>query len=595
MRTQRQRLRGRLPVVATAAGAAVAATAAIVGWSAWPSEAAAGATPTAGGEYTLAVAKSGMCLDVTGGATTNGALLQQWGCAANATWQQFRLTATGSGRYQIVSRHSGLCLDVPGATRTSGTRIQQWGCATGQTNQMWTFTATGRGYQIISVSSGLCLSDKNASTDSGNPIIQETCTVNTNKLWTLTASSATPVPSTPGPTAASPTPTAAATAGPTAATSAPVPASPTPATVTGVTSANWFVSPTGSDSGAGTLASPYATLAKAVSVVKPGQTIAMRGGTYKPGAGLSIKVSGTAGARIVLSNYANEQPVIDAVGVPANQWAIAMQVSYWTVQGLEIKNGKNHPLVCTSCQYATFQRLSVHDNLDTGFTLRGDNTIGNQILNSDFYLNHDDATLGQNADGIAIKFGSGSANLIRGCRMFNNADDGIDLWAFTSPITIESSWAYGNGVNRWHISGWEGNGNGFKLGGGNPVPPVKHIVRNNAAWDNTGNGFTENSNAGSLSVTSNTAYRNGSSGFFFKISTSTLTKNLALANKTDAAIGSAASLSGNSWSGSGWSVAVLRSTDPASAQGARQADGTLPATTFLVNTKDTSIGASMTG
>ncbi|WP_199821152.1 RICIN domain-containing protein, partial [Streptomyces fulvoviolaceus] len=49
----------------------------VIGASAGPAQAA---TPTAGGTYTLAVTKSGMCLDVVDMSTANKALVQQWNC-----------------------------------------------------------------------------------------------------------------------------------------------------------------------------------------------------------------------------------------------------------------------------------------------------------------------------------------------------------------------------------------------------------------------------------------------------------------------------------------------------------------------------------
>ena len=69
-------------------------------------------------------------------------------------------------------------------------------------------------------------------------------------------------------------------------------------------------------------ASPFATLAKAVAVVRPGQTIALRGGTYRPTGPVVITTSGTASKRITLSNYRDERPVIDASAVPADKSAI---------------------------------------------------------------------------------------------------------------------------------------------------------------------------------------------------------------------------------------------------------------------------------
>jgi pectinesterase len=151
------------------------------------SSATAYAAPATGAAYQLKVTKSGMCIDVPSASTANGALLQQWGCTADAKWQQFTLTASGSN-YLLVNVNSGKCIDVPGSSTTSGTQLQQYTCVASQANQNWRLVASGSGtYQIVNVNSGLCISDKDASTASGGAIIQETCTANTNKQWAFTA------------------------------------------------------------------------------------------------------------------------------------------------------------------------------------------------------------------------------------------------------------------------------------------------------------------------------------------------------------------------------------------------------------------------
>ena len=163
------------------AALAIGLPAAAVGYVALPSEAAT--APVAGGIYQLAVTKSGMCVDVTGGSKDNGGLLQQWGCASGAAWQQFKVVSAGTGVYNLVNVNSGKCVDVPAASTSSGVQLQQWACGSG-TNQQWKFVASGSGtFQIVSVSSGLCVSDKGASTTSGAAVIQETCTANSNKQW----------------------------------------------------------------------------------------------------------------------------------------------------------------------------------------------------------------------------------------------------------------------------------------------------------------------------------------------------------------------------------------------------------------------------
>ena len=152
----------------------------LVGYVAQPSQAAA---LPAVGTYQVAVAKSGKCIDVPAASTANGALLQQWSCTANSSWQQFKLTAVGAN-YQLINVNSGKCIDVPDWSTVSGVQLQQYSCVSSQNNQLWKLVASGTNtFQIINVNSGLCISDKDASTASGAAVIQETCTANTNKQW----------------------------------------------------------------------------------------------------------------------------------------------------------------------------------------------------------------------------------------------------------------------------------------------------------------------------------------------------------------------------------------------------------------------------
>lgn len=159
------------------------------------------------GAYTLAVAKSGLCMDLVGGGSSSGALIQQWGCSQGQSNQQWTLVDRGSGRFAIKSVASGMCLDVPSASTAGGVRLQQWGCGADQANQLWTLKSSRDGtYQIVNVNSGLCVSDKDASTAPGAAIIQETCTTNSNKRWSLT-------PVGGGAAAAAPSPAAHSAAG----------------------------------------------------------------------------------------------------------------------------------------------------------------------------------------------------------------------------------------------------------------------------------------------------------------------------------------------------------------------------------------------
>ncbi|MFJ2235357.1 right-handed parallel beta-helix repeat-containing protein [Streptomyces sp. NPDC087859] len=336
--------------------------------------------------------------------------------------------------------------------------------------------------------------------------------------------------------------------------------------------------------------STTAQLEAAVKSAAAGTTIQLRAGTYYPTATLKSTANGTSSARITLQAYGGEKAKVDGSKLAAGSWLAGIYGDYWTVQNLTFQNSPAQGFVVTSSVGGVFKNLVTANNGDSGFTLRGDGTTNNLVQNLDSHGNYDPAGHGQNADGIAVKFGSGTGNRITGARLHNNSDDGLDLWQFSSPVTIEHSWAFGNGKNRWNDAAFEGNGNGYKLGGGGVT--VAHVVNNNAAWDNTLNGFTENSNPGAIVLNRNTAYANAEAGFYFATGKARLARNLAVGNKGGLSkLGSSTVSAANNWDG-GVSTPSFKSTDAATAYGARKSDGSLPATTFLT-TGSTAIGSTM--
>ncbi|WP_045746946.1 right-handed parallel beta-helix repeat-containing protein [Actinoplanes rectilineatus] len=362
------------------------------------------------------------------------------------------------------------------------------------------------------------------------------------------------------------------------------------------------VAPNGSDSNTGTPAAPLATIQKAISLVAAGDTIAVRGGTYALSSNIQITKSGTSAAPITLTNYGSERVIIDgealgytpgAVGstIPAAQrGAIHMEASYWRITGLEIANGP-YGVYCANCNNNTFERLVTRDNYETGFQLQN-TSANNRILNLDSYGNRDPRKNGESADGLGIKEGSGTGNVVRGARLWNNVDDGFDAWSFTSPITIQDTIAYGNGYNRWSIPDFSGDGNGLKLGGSSGTgPAAAHAVSNSMAFSNAAHGFTDNGNTGAITITRSTAWQNVKTGFDVDGgSTTRLTANLAVGNATAVALGSSTA-SGNSWNiGGTW---TLLSTDPSTISGPRTAAGAIPSSNFLVPANGQAVGAKI--
>ncbi|GAB4058083.1 right-handed parallel beta-helix repeat-containing protein [Catellatospora paridis] len=358
-----------------------------------------------------------------------------------------------------------------------------------------------------------------------------------------------------------------------------------------------YVATTGNDANAGTLSAPLKTIQRAVDLAQAGYTIHVRGGTYAPSTNVQLLKNGTSSQPITLRNYGSEKVVLDGENMSytpgavdstiprAERGAIHIEGDWWRIVGLEIIHGP-YAVFGLDTNNSVFERLITRDNYESGLHLQGASS-NNLILNLDSYGNRDPRKNGESADGLAIKEGSGSGNVVRGARLWNNSDDGLDFWMFSSPILLENSLSWGNGFNRWNLPNYTGDGNGFKLGG-NAVS-ASHTVRNCMTWDNAVGGVIDNNNPGQHLIDRCTAWDNPGTGFNANRSDSTLTRNLAVANGTAVSLGANSSGSGNSWDlGGTWS---LQSTDPSTITGARAADGSIPSSTFLRPTNGADVGA----
>ncbi|KAG8917646.1 hypothetical protein FRC00_013361 [Tulasnella sp. 408] len=433
-----------------------------------------------------------------------------------------------------------------------------------------------------------------------------TTTTTTSKTTTTTTTTKTSSSTTTSKTSTTTTTTKSST------TTTTTKSSTTTTTATATGSA-LYVATTGSDSNPGTLASPFLTIQKGVDSATAGTTIYIRAGTYSPSTNIKITAakSGTASARYTVKNYNGEKVIIDGenlTGTPAalgasladsDRGVFHINGNYWTFSGLEIINGP-YAIYSRDASYNIYENLVVHDNYESGVQIQGAASY-NQIINLDSYRNRDPRKNGESADGIAIKEGTGVGNVIRGARLWENSDDGLDFWMFTSPITVEYSYSWGNGFNRWGFTDFEGDGNGFKFGGGQDGVSVSHVFRNCMAWSNAVGGFIDNTQEGSHVVDHNTAWNNPGSGFDFEDSTPTLTVspvpselryNLAVTNNPNfKAPSSGGSQTGNSWQSGTWTNASFKSTDSSTLIGARNSDGTVKSSNFLLPASGASIGA----
>ena len=166
--------------------------------------------------------------------------------------------------------------------------------------------------------------------------------------------------------------------------------------------AEYYVSPTGSDSAAGTSAAPFATLSKANSAAGAGDTIWVHGGTYYITSQLTLSKSGTSDTnRTKIWAVAGETPVLDisrynTTNTAADVPAVLVTGNWMHLRGLEIANAKvgasgdhSYSLLRTkNASNNTFELLNLHDGFGSGLFIDTGNG-GNLILNCDSYDNYD--------------------------------------------------------------------------------------------------------------------------------------------------------------------------------------------------------------
>ena len=388
----------------------------------------------------------------------------------------------------------------------------------------------------------------------------------------------------------------------------------------------YYASPKGSGDGL-SYATPC-TFAQGVSKLKNGgDTLYLLGGTYEFADKFSINKQGSKSKYIVISGYPGEKAVLDFHQVAYGTRGITVHENslYLHIKDLAIAySGKNN-LYCEG-SYCLFENLDIYGSADTGCQMKkgGNNTI----LNCDSHDNFDYKTTGTggvanfggNADGFADKQFSGAGNHYIGCRAWNNSDDGWDFFQriSTSQTIIEYSVCYQNGPAYYNMKNhpryqtdkaWfdskvgtqmtdrygntititlekypcQGNGNGFKMGGG--YTDHKILIHHCLAVANNARGFDQNNNGGTMWVYNNTGYDNGVNfGFTTAYGTNYMRNNISLSGRAadQPKSQNVAANEYNTWNnGFSCSAADFQSLDTTSVLAPRAADHSIAESTCL--------------
>ena len=350
----------------------------------------------------------------------------------------------------------------------------------------------------------------------------------------------------------------------------------------------FFVSPSGSDANSGAEASPFLTITKGLNTIPNGGVVYLRGGTYAQSAKLSLtRTTASPTNTIRLWAYPGETPVINATGNSSDCFSVSGR--NYHLKGLTVTLA-GHNGINISGHSNLIENCVTYSNGNTGLHITGGSSGStfpsyNLILNCDSYLNYD-PPIGGNADGFSAKWNLGAGNEFRGCRAWWNSDDGWDLWMGTAAVVIDQSWAFYNGTNYWGDPAFNGNGQGFKLGGNYIGAP--HRLLRSIAFRNKSGGIDQNNNNEGQTIDNNTSWANYGRNYNLNHGTNgtphIVRNNLSFAGGSSDTFRSGSLLTNNSWqiiSSPAVSASDVLSVDPSSATAPRNADGSLPSWPFL--------------
>jgi hypothetical protein len=273
---------------------------------------------------------------------------------------------------------------------------------------------------------------------------------------------------------------------------------------------NYYVSTTGSDSNSGTQGSPFKTINKAVSLAKPDTTIHIAPGTYY--GNVSTNNSGTTTKKITYLSEVKWGAKIIGNGTEAT-WT--NHGNYINIVGFDI-SGSGRLGILNYGSYSTIANNHVHNmTVSGGCTGNG----GAGIVNANYSASDDDI-IGNVVHDIGVP---GSCNGVQGIyssnlrgRIFNNivyrvSAFGIHLWHAANNVIIANNTVFNNGSRNM--------GGGIVIGTGDSPGGVvldNTKVVNNIVYNNPSASILEYCYSGQNCIGShniianNTVYGNGS-------------------------------------------------------------------------------------
>jgi parallel beta helix pectate lyase-like protein len=155
-----------------------------------------------------------------------------------------------------------------------------------------------------------------------------------------------------------------------------------------LSAADYYISPNGNDSNPGTMAQPWKTVAKAVTIVTGGDNVYLRQGTYNTA--VAIANIGTVGNRITFAAYPGEDATIDGSGLTLPEWSGLFDLEncrYVTIRGFRVINAgpniNNAGIQVSGCDHVIIENNYTNNTASSGILVWSSTNIeiaGNEVI-----------------------------------------------------------------------------------------------------------------------------------------------------------------------------------------------------------------------
>ena len=245
-----------------------------------------------------------------------------------------------------------------------------------------------------------------------------------------------------------------------------------------------YVSPSGSDSNAGSISKPFRTISKAASVAKPSTTVHVAPGTYT---NVTNSKSGTAAGRLRFVSDSKWGAKIIGTGTGAH---FTNNGSYVDIVGFDI-SGTGRLGIVNYGSFTSIEGNHVH-NLKISGGCNGDGGAG--IVDANYSATDDDI-IGNVVHDIGVP---GACNGVQGIyhsnlrgKITNNvvyrvSAWGIHLWHAATNVVIANNTVFRNGTSSM--------GGGIEIGSGDAPGGIvlkNTTIANNIVYDNAGASITQ--------------------------------------------------------------------------------------------------------